>query len=171
MKSAIAMMIVMCFALAADAHAGWEQNLRTLPAQPAAGQPFLVVFENTPCQAIYIGPPGLAPTVRLEGAVLGVAVDRIGIFSCDLSVATYSVPVGGLLAGNYTLQLIVRDFQSPENYGLVETIPLTVGPPLPRDPHPIPATRWLALVVLGSAILGASLFGMGTVGALNKVGP
>jgi hypothetical protein len=69
-----------------EAHA--QYNLRTVPVMPAAGQPFEVVIDDSPCEDFLTAAPGLPPTFTVEGNVASLTVDRErGACRCSRAVA------------------------------------------------------------------------------------
>ncbi len=135
-----------------------QHNLRTHPATPTAGQSFQVQFEDNQCLTFLVEPPGASPTVQLSGNTLRVTVDIVQYPDCMLSpgpFTTFAVSVPGLSTGSYQLELIGRAFQSPNNFGLLQTVPITIVAPL--APATIPATDSLAVLILAVSIAISAL--------------
>lgn len=144
----ISFLLFGCLALLATTEASAQYNLRTLPANPVAGQPFEVVIEEDECEEFVPSAPGHPPTFTVNGSAVSLAIDRIEVPDCGSAAVTFSVPVAGLPAGTYTLELIGRALQSPANFGSLQTVPLTVGQAVVAVPSTIPATGNAALALL-----------------------
>jgi hypothetical protein len=148
---------VLAWAIAGQACA--QYNLRTVPAALTAGQPFLVVFDDDTCEDFFPNPPGLPPTFTVSGSQVTLAVDRLEVPDCSSASVTFSVPVPGLATGNYSLLLIGRALQSPDNYGELQTVPLTVGQAVASKTRAIPSSNAWSLAGLGSSMILAAWIG------------
>ncbi len=136
-----------------------QYNLRTVPVALSAGQPFLVVFDDDTCEDFFPNPPGLPPTFTVNGSQVSLAVDRLEVPDCSSTSVTFSVPVPGLAAGNYSLLLIGRALQSPDNYGELQTVSLTVGQAVASQSRPIPSSNAWSLGCLASLMMLATWLG------------
>jgi hypothetical protein len=130
-----------------------QHNLRTHPTTPTAGQSFQVQFEDNQCLTFLTESPGAPPTVQLIGSTLRVAVDIVQYSDCMQNpgpFTTFAVAAPGLPAGDYQLELIGRAFQAPNNFGTLQTVPITIAAPLAAAT--IPATDAFALLILAISI-------------------
>ncbi len=154
MKFAVTLAFLICcfFADRANAGTAFNYNLRTDPSSPAAGQPFAAVFDDTQCESFLLTFPAQPPSVQIQGTVVTVAADRFEVLDCSSPSATYSIPVAGLPAGNYTLELLARVMGEPGNQVVEASVPIVVGQATAVDTFTIPATGWESLAVLGMMI-------------------
>lgn len=125
-------------------------HVRTEPTRPAAGEPFHIIFDSGPCEIFFPEPPGLAPSFTNDSGLLALAVDHMQVIDCSATPTVVSIPVAGLPAGTYPLMLVARALQSPENYGHLEGMVLTVGQAVSTAPALIPTNSagWLALLAV-----------------------
>jgi hypothetical protein len=67
MKTAfkLTLLALVCVGMSSEAHA--QNNLHAVPATPAAGQPFQVVFDDTESEEFVLSFPGAPPSVTGAG--------------------------------------------------------------------------------------------------------
>jgi hypothetical protein len=128
-------------------------NLRTTPAPPTAGAPFVVRFDGNPCQLFILPPYAPEPTVEVSGETVRVEVDYLDVFDCGVPYLTSSVVVPGMPQGDYTLELVGRAFENHEYEGILETVALQVAAAAAAVPTRIPATTVWTNALLGFAAL------------------
>lgn len=141
---------LLLLALSVSSQAFAQYNLRAVPGVPSAGAGFQVVFDDDECEIFLLQEPGVTPAVVVQGSNVRVEVDRAPVIDCSSEASTYAIPVTGLPAGNYTLQLIGRVFESPGTEGLLQTVALQVSAPVFAAPATIPANIMTALALLAA---------------------
>lgn len=135
-------------------------NLRTVPATPQEGAPFVAAFDSNACEAWVLPPQGEPTVVTVQGSTVHLEVDRISIFNCSYPSGTETLSVPALPAGTYQLELIGRAYQSPGNDLLAQTITFQVGPEVTTNTSTVSANNKLALATLVGLILslGCTLY-------------
>lgn len=148
---------VLCgIACAGQAHA--QYNLRTIPAVPQAGAPFVVAFDGNICESFFLTAPANPPTVITQGTTVRVAVDHLALANCIAQPATHLVSIPGLAQGSYQLELYTRPYQSPGGDLLGQTILFQVGgAATATGTFSIPVDNTLGLTLLAAAIAALSL--------------
>lgn len=133
-------------------------NLRTLPAGPTAGQPFVVIADGNACNRLFVGDiegtgqpyDQLTISPGVIRAQVGIAVDLLQ--PCDQAPSTVIVPVPGLPEGSYQIELVGR-FLFTTDTGVLQVVNLSVGPAVAASaPQSIPASSFVSLVLLGLAL-------------------
>jgi hypothetical protein len=137
-----------------------DYNLRTVPAIPQAGYPFVAAFDSTDCEIWMLLPNAEPPLVTVQGNLVRLEVDRATTANCPYPLRTSTLTVPALPAGSYQLELIAREYLSPGNDHLVQTITFEVGPAVTISPFAIPADNKIALSLLAGLVLslGYTLF-------------
>ncbi len=130
-----------------------EYNLRTVPATPQAGVPFVAAFDSNECEAWVLPPQGDPVVVTVQGSTVHLEVDRIAIVNCSYPPQTHTLNVPALPSGTSQLELIGRAYQSPGNNLLAQTITFQVGPAVAANRVTIPATNKVALAILVGLML------------------
>jgi hypothetical protein len=135
-----------------EAHA--QYNLRTIPATPSAGVPFLAAFDGNTCEVFILTAPAQPPVVSVQGTTVRLEVDHLVLANCIAQPETHTLNVPALATGSYQLELINRAFQSPGNDSLAQTVSFQVGPAIAAAPTSIPTAKWFGLLALAGALFG-----------------
>jgi hypothetical protein len=149
------------FAMLALASIAWsrticaqEYNLRTVPATPQAGAPFVAAFDNTDCVIWMLLPDAEPPLVTVQGSLVRLEVDRLNVANCPVPLRTNTLNVPGLPVGSYQLELVAREYLHPGNDILVQAITIEVGPAITISTLAVPADNRIALALLVGLMLG-----------------
>jgi hypothetical protein len=149
------MKLMTTFAMLALAGIAWngtasaqEYNLRTGPATPNAGAPFVAAFDNTGCVSWMLLPDAEPPLVTVQGSLVRLEVDRLIVANCPVPLRTNTLSVPGLPAGSYQLELIAREYLHPGNDVLVQTVTFQVRPAVAASTFTVPADNKVALAML-----------------------
>ncbi len=127
-------------------------NLRTVPATPQAGVPFMAAFDSNACEVWMLLPDAEPPLVTVQGNLVRLEVDRIYVADCSNQTLTNTLSVPALPTGTYQLELIGRAYQSSGG-NLAQAITFQVGPAGAANRVTIPANNKVALAMLVGLML------------------
>jgi hypothetical protein len=128
MKSMTTFAMLVLASVASSGTAGeLGYKLRTVPAIPQAGVPFMAAFDSDECVDWMLLPDAEPPLVTVQGNLVHLEVDRISVANCSNQPFTNTLNIPALPAGAYQLELIGRAYQSPGNDLLVETVCLSAN--------------------------------------------
>jgi hypothetical protein len=135
-----------------------DLHLRLEPAHPAVGQPFHVVADGTSCLLLFTGTPygdGYESVDIVPGLVRAQVGYLLTFFApCDNAPHSVRLPVAGLPAGNYTIQLFGRAALTTQVDLMQEIMVEIAGATQRTTPRSIPATGLSSSLLLLCAVLG-----------------